>query len=273
MAEKTAAENSQLKKERFEFVLTINGFIVCQRYFHINRFKDASLGSNELRSTIYECVKLIKDDLKAKSNIYAWYTEPQHFNDEAQMRKWEARPTFRLEVPSFAVLDNTGETFVWNGSKMEPYGKPVTKSEDDAPCVLKFAFLDSGNEVSSYSWDGKVYPKFVRTNIDLSNSSNRYSGDNVYAPMEEFLIDRFIASQGNIIPQIIRKICNICSTMEPDEYTYNLVIENVAVVGGEYATVSADYGYPASSFGTYRDTVRRLEKKYRKKTEAYYKKA
>lgn len=273
MAEKTAAENSQLKKERFEFVLTINGFIVCQRYFHISRFKEASLGSNELRNTIYECVDIIKSDLKAKSNIYLWYTEPQHFSNEAQMRKWEARPTFRLEVPSFAVLDDTGETFVWGGSKMEPYGKPVTKSEDDAPCVLKFAFLDNGNEISSYSWDGKVYPKFVRTNIDLSNSSNRYSGDNIYAPMEEFLIDRFIASQENIIPKIIRKICNICSTLEPNEYTYNLVIEEDIQNGKDVKTLITDYGYPASSSSAYREIIRRLEKKYRKKTEAYYRKA
>jgi hypothetical protein len=269
MAEKTAAENSQLKKERFEFVFTINGFIVCQRYFHINRFKEACLGSNELRKTVYDCAKLIKDDLKAKSNIYCWYTEPQHFKDEAQMRKWEARPTFRLDVPSFAVLDSNGDTYVWNGNKMEPYGKSIVKVEDDAPCVLKFAFLDNGEEISSYSWDGKVYPKFVRTNIDLSNTTNRYAGDNVHAPMEEFLMERFIASQKNIIPQIIRNLCYICSSMDPEDYTYNLVIEKNIQRDNGVVKLTTNYGYSASSSEDYRESVRRLEKKFRKKTEAY----
>ena len=263
MAEKTAAENSQLKKERFEFVFTINGNIVCQRYFHINRFKEASLGSNELRNTVYDCAKLIKNDLKAKSNIYCWYAEPQHFKNEAQMHKWEARPTFRLKVPTFVVLDDSGETYVWNGNEMEAYGKAFAKVEDDAPCILKFAFLDNGEEISSYSWDAKVYPKFVRTNIDLSNSSNRYANDAIHAPMEEFLMERFIASQENLIPTIIRTLCCACSFSDAQDYSYELTINTGA-------DTYAEYGYPASFVGSYRNMVRQLERTNREKTKKYF---
>lgn len=265
MAEKTAAENSQLKKERFEFVLTINGYIICQRYFHINRFKEASIGSNELRATVQDCVKLIKEDLNAKSRIYLWYTEPQHFNNEAQLVKWLKNPTFRLESPSFIVLDDTNESYVWNGTKVERYDKPViTKNDDDAPCVLKFAFLDNGEEISSYAWDAKVYPKFVRTNIDLSNSSNRYANDAVHAPMEEFLMERFIASQENLIPVIIRNLCRVCSSNESQDYTYEL---DLATGADTYA----NYGYSASSIGAYRGMIKQMERENRKKTDKYLK--
>lgn len=264
MAEKTAAENSQLKKERFEFVLTTNGFIICQRYFHINRFKQESIGSNELRAAVQDCVKIIQDDLAAKSRIYSWYTEPQHFKDNEQFVKWLKKPTFRLESPSFILIDDTNESFVWSGTHAERYDKPVmAKNDDDAPCVLKFTFLDNGEEISSYSWDAKVYPKFVRTNIDLSNSSNRYANDAIHAPMEEFLMERFIASQENLIPTIIRTLCCACSFSDAQDYSYELTINTGA---GTYA----EYGYPASFVGSYRNMVRQLERTNREKTKKYF---
>ena len=65
--EKTVNElQSAAKKERFEFVLTINGNIVCQRYFRINGFENDSLRSMELVEGIDKCVPLIDRDLKAK---------------------------------------------------------------------------------------------------------------------------------------------------------------------------------------------------------------
>ena len=43
MTEKTIQEvNSEQMKERFQFKLTINDNIVCQRYFRINGFKSES---------------------------------------------------------------------------------------------------------------------------------------------------------------------------------------------------------------------------------------
>lgn len=274
MSEKTAAENSLLKKERFEFIFTANGKIICQRYFHINRFKEVSLGSNELRSAVYECVNLIKKDLKAKSNIYTRYKECQHFNNEAQMRKWEANPTFRLDAFSYIVLDDTGETFLWDGTKIEAYGKPIANTEDDTPCILKFAFCDYGEEIVSYSWDGRDYPKFVRTNIDLSNSKNRYANDDVnHSSSDRFYIDQFIAARPNIIPQIIRKLCYICSSLDTNDYTYNLVINKDKLENGKPVSIETNYGYPSSAMRTYWDPIKRLEKKYRKRTDSYYGKA
>ena len=64
MTEKTTNENSLLKKEQFEFILTINGNIICQRYFRINGFKREAYRSVELVEAIDKCVDLINADLK-----------------------------------------------------------------------------------------------------------------------------------------------------------------------------------------------------------------
>ena len=87
MTEKTIQEvNSEQMKERFQFKLTINDNIVCQRYFRINGFKSESKNSYELRECMYKCVERIKEDLKYKSNIYNWLTAPRIFDTVEQLR-------------------------------------------------------------------------------------------------------------------------------------------------------------------------------------------
>jgi len=264
MVEKTNFENSQAKKERFEFVLTVNGNIICQRYFRINNFKERSLGSLQLTDAVEDCVSVINKDLKEKSNIYLWYTAPQMFANRAEMDRWAANPTFKLDNPAFVVLNDTEEVFVWDGVKMSPYEKSFNTSDyvtngkraEEPACIFKFAFLDEGREVRSISWDGSVYPKFVRSNIDLSNSKNKYKADGVYAPMEEFLMDKFIASMEDVIPVIVKKICSACSKNDISRY------ERYENIGG--------LKYDMNIQGQIREYYRKYEADYRKKTEAYF---
>lgn len=203
--------------ERFEFVLTINGNIVCQRYFRINNFQEKALGSVYLATALQECQAAIDNDLKEKSKIYLELTAPQVFNNREEMAKWVANPTFSLDVPSYAVLRDEDAVFVWNGNEMVPYTKPFNRSDyvgerNDAPCVLKLAFLDNGVEVRSISWDGNVYPRFVRTNIDLSNSKNKYEVDgNPIDPYAAFIISHFNKNRSDLIPVIMRKISFACN--------------------------------------------------------------
>ena len=60
-------------KERFEFLLYINGKIVCQRYFNIPNFNENSLKSLELKELAEDCIWLIEDDLKEKSKESLWF--------------------------------------------------------------------------------------------------------------------------------------------------------------------------------------------------------
>lgn len=205
------------EKERFEFVLTINGNLVCRRFFTINNFQEKSLGSVHLTDAVHECYEAIDRDLKEKTDIYNWLTAPQVFQNKEEMEAWVAKKhTYTMDVPTFAILRDSEEVFVWNGEEMEPYGKPINRfdyvaNEDEAPCILKFAFLDNGEEVRSISWDGNRYPRFVRSNIDLSNSRNKYKGEGVYAPYEALIIDEFNENRGDLISFIKRRLSYACS--------------------------------------------------------------
>lgn len=258
MEKNTFVENNS-KKERFEFIFSVNGNIICQRYFWINNFREKSIGSTRLIDAIEECKGLIDADLKSKTNIYLSYTAPQVFTNHEEMDAWLAKNGKNLEHPSFIVLRDTDETFSWDGETVKPYGKQFNRADyietPSTPSVFKFAFLDNGREVHSISWDGNVYPKFVRMNIDLSNSHNKYEADGIYAPMEAFLMNIFINTKSDLIPALVKKIYTACS--EDGEY------ENTLDWGGKK--------YPLSIYKANRDYVRSVEASCRKKTEKYFK--
>lgn len=264
MTEKTVqAENQLTKKERFEFVFTINGNIICQRYFRINGFKQKSLNSFELTESINFCADLIKKDLKEKSNIFIWYTSPKVFDNKDEMDNWVECGVHNLEVPSYIILRDSDDTYVWNGESAEKYEGYFNKSdylgnaETDTPCILKLAFLDNGKEVISTAWNGNIYPRFVRTNIDLSNSKNKYEGGNIFAPFESSLIKLMTKGQHDLIPQIVKEICLCCSHEDDKDYT------NIVKYG--------EKTYNFNTYGSWLHYVNTLEPKLKKKTESYLK--
>ena len=274
MTEKTINElQSAAKKERFEFVLTINGNIVCQRYFRINGFNNDSLRSIELVETIDKCVSLIDRDLKAKSQIYHECAAPQVFETLDAMKRWVENPRtrkFSIKVPSFVVTRDSDDTFVWSGVEMEKYDKYFNKADflqpSDGECVLKFAFIDNGREVCSKIWDGTIYPRFIRTNIDLSNSRNKYEGGDVFLPFESGLIKLFNESQEDLIPIIVKEICNCCSSK--DDYTtsdvYNTVVDGKIVGSKNYK-----FDIWKQNFKFFKN----LERAYKQKTDEYFHRA
>lgn len=226
MAEKNRAEN-EARKERFEFILAINGNVICQRYFRINGFNECSVQSTAFLETFRNCVKLIQDDLQAKSRMYLWNTAPQVFDTEADMK--QRINGLNLSPHSFIVCRDTENVYTWDGEQTTPYNEYFNKADyikttkentENSTYTLKFSFLDNGREVVSEIWDGEQYPRFVRTNIDLSNSKNKYKSDDFFIPFESILIDIFNKSQIDIIPVIVREICSVCSYADRKKYSY-----------------------------------------------------
>lgn len=260
MAEKNnQTENQQIKKERFEFIFTVNGNIICQRYFRINGFKARSLGSEELTDAFNRCVNLIQNDLTQKSKIFLWYTAPQVFENKEEMENsiWK----FKLGTPNYIVLRDSDETYVWNGREVELYNGYFNKSDyvggitNDVPCVLKLAFLDNGREVISKCWDGNVYPRFVRTNIDLSNSKNKYETGPNFAPFEAALVKIMTEGQSDLIPQIVKELCVCCSYEDDRDYTTKVTY--------------GDKVYSLNLRDDWNKYVSAMEQRLRKKTEKY----
>ena len=264
MTEKTTNENSLLKKEQFEFILTINGNIICQRYFRINGFKREAYSSIELVEAIDNCVDLINADLKAKTEIYLLNTAPKVFKDKDEMNAWaEKHRGERFVRPVYVVLSNADGTYVWDGEEMTPYEKNFNKvdyvqdAENEQEYTLKFAFCDNGREVCSKCWDANVYPRFIRSNIDISNSKNKYNVEGVFMSVERFIINEFIESQPDLIPILVKELCSVCSYDDVSNYT-----------------TYADYGDTTYDFSIRRMNskyIKNLENKYRKKTSEYFK--
>lgn len=267
MVENKNLEENQIRVERFEFVLTVNDNIVCQRYFRIGGFRERSLGSLQLTEAVEKCVDIINEDLVEKSDIFNWYMAPQVFQNKEEMDTWVAnhreKGDYNLEVPSFAVLRDTKEIFNWNGSEFLPWGAKFDTSDFDGtdpeqPCILKFSFLENKNEVRSVSWDiSNICPRFVRSNIDLSNSKNKYEVDGVTkAPIESFLIKRYMKSRTSIIPKILNALSTACSYDDASEY--------VSYV---------DYGgrkYDLDIAGAEAKYIKKVEAQYRQKTAEYF---
>ena len=251
-----------IKKERFEFKLTVNDNIICQRYFRINGFRRESYGSMELIYAIDKCVELINNDLRDKTIMFYNYTAPMVFKTVIEMEDWCKRPSSRTENPVFMLCKETDTVKVFNNGVINDYNKPFNKMDylndktTDNPCVLKFSMLDFGREVCSKIWDGNVYPRFIRSNIDLSNSRNKYKFSDVFAPMECFMIDRFNETHTDLIPQLVRELCNACSLDEEENYTTTMSFGSRTY---NLDTNRADWKY-----------IKSLELKYKKKTDKYF---
>lgn len=263
--EKTVVNESMSasKKERFEFKLTVNGNIICQRYFRINNFNKFAYGSTEIVSAIDKCVDMINNDLKSKTQVFYEMTAPQVLDSVDDLESWVKGHEYYLEEPMYFVFRNSDDVYVYKDKELKPYTGIFNKidyvnNEDDViKADFKFAFLDNGVEIVSKGWDGLVYPKFIRTNVDLSNSKNRYKQDNVFAPIEYFMTSYFIKNYNDLIPVIVKELCEVCSYEHDNDYTTSVIY--------------GDTNYELVYGKRIRKYIKDWENAVRKKTAEYFK--
>lgn len=91
--------NENTKQERFEFVLRINGNIICQRYFEVKGFNDKVLDSIELKESVDDVVKMIGDRLRKNSRRYLW-----KFHNPLEIQNPE-------DIPEDGIWDNGVDVF------------------------------------------------------------------------------------------------------------------------------------------------------------------
>ena len=263
-------QNSQIRKERFEFKLTVNDNIICQRYFKINNFKESSLNSLELKDAIDFCVSLIDNDLKSKSRVYLWYTAPCIFNDEHEMREWFSNEynTKGVRFGECIYLRNSDTEYWWDGEKINPYedklndGELTSASNDENPSIFKFTFLDSGKEVYSKVWDGACYPKFVRNGVDLSNKKGKFEGEDLSRLyFESILLYHMVNYKSDLVPIMIKEICDVC-TCSDKWYTTSETYRS----DNNGPTIT----YNFSNQNSWNNYVNEMAKFYKAKTDKYF---
>lgn len=258
----------EIRKERFEFELTVNGNIIIRRYFKINSFNERSIYSTELADTVRNCAELIDNNLKAKTEIYIRHMTPLIFGSEDEMRAWFKNERNLIDVRYGAwatVRGKGGHDYVWLGGdrfKDEgprvDYNEFVDKPEENQPVTFRFSVIDNGYDfirhpagrvIGSAIWDGSGYPKFIRNGVDISNGWMR--GKNKYEDMDISKLSHEMSlyywcnkDQPDLVPVIIREICEACS--EPDRTLYTTKMEygdTVYVNTPDYPGPKPEYPY------------------------------
>lgn len=115
--------------QKFEFLLKINGNIICQRYFSIKGYNYKSLRSLELKECSYDIVDMIQLNLKDKAEDYLW----KYYN--------------RYEVQKPEDIQT----------------KNVFEKEDVFDLVIKV----DGRERSITRFSGNFFPPKVRYSVDI----------------------------------------------------------------------------------------------------------
>lgn len=215
-------------KERFEFVLTTGGNIICQRYFKINSFNPTSLKSYELTSALRKCANVIERDLKDKAQVYLEIYAPRVFSSEEEMTNYFANPEHCRCMrygEGIVVKGNDKTDYFWGdngptaiGSKFDD-GELTTSTADANKTSYKLAFKVDGREVSSIIWDGN-YPKFMRDKIDLSNKRFRFENDDKNRlSLEQYTLYKMVEGKNDLVYGIIKAICAACSIQDNSKYT------------------------------------------------------
>ena len=184
--------------ERFQFVLSVNDNIVCQRYFKILGFNPECIGSLELKECMDECVTLIKRDLESKSRTYLWYT---------------------VDSPvKLCGFENPEETEYLTYEGIEPY---VPEQLNPYDVSFKFTFLIDDEKIYEYLWDGTQYPKFIRNTVDLQNSNTLYKdSDQSSLNFSQSLSKRLTYGKPDYTYVIIKNIIHT-ATRRNSDYTHS----------------------------------------------------
>lgn len=273
-------QTPQIRVERFEFLLTVNDNIICQRYFKINDFNEYALGSLELKDALDYCVSLIDNDLKSKSRVYIHHMAPNIFNSKEEMYEWAKHPNHTYNVrfgESFFVKGDEQE--YWWDSENQVVKESQTKTNDGEfinpinetdPVVFKFTFLDNGREVYSKTWDGTCYPKFVRNSVDLSNKKGKVEESEVTRlNFDNSLLYHMVCDKSDLVSIIIKEICDVCSEQNKEWFTTSEIYDTTETIKNEDGTVTYKKVGPQKRYSY---SLKAMNKKYYDGWDKYTKK-
>lgn len=194
--------NNSQYKERFQFLLSVNDNIICQRYFKVNGFNEHSLESYELKETIDEIVDEIKNDLVSKSRVLLWYTSKSPV---------KLRGFIDGEKEEFLeYTEDTPPTVYDDNERLVPY-----------EVTFKFSFIVDNHVLYERIWDGTDYPKFVRNSVDITNSDARYRDKDVsLMPFNIAILRHLTVDREDLVYKSINKLCAVLSNTFVNKYGY-----------------------------------------------------
>lgn len=242
----TRPENEAFK-ERYQFLLEVNDFTICQRYFKVNDFIKGSIQTVEFTNTMENIVSMLKSDLERKSRIYQWYTA------NLPLKLTGFKPDFVGE-PEYIYSENetTNETYD-DVEELKPYD-----------VTFKLTFLIDEKPVYTRIWDGTVYPKYVRNSVDLLNYCPNYT-DVLSLNFKQMLKYKMSVGEPDLTYKMIKMVYDTISG-KPEEKTFTTITNYKNVENG---VVKNEVNYKTITYNKeYIDGWREYTKK---KTADYFK--
>ena len=141
-------------KEKYQFLLTVNDNVICQRYFKVNDYIPGSMNTLEFMEAMRYITSMIKNELVRKSRIYEWCTANLPLKMTG-FRQGEEETFFEVPEQKDNKFDDSEE--------LKPYDVTFT-----------FSFMVDEKPVYEEIWDGTQYPKYVRNSVDLSNYTPKF---------------------------------------------------------------------------------------------------
>lgn len=157
----------KIEKQRFEFLLLINGNIICQRYFDIRNYNEDSKNSMELKELIdkiagtnntdFGMLGIIPKYLQDKSREYLWgYYKPyspQTLDDINRKDIYDKKDDFGFQIRVDGVV--IGET-LFSGNVFPPKVRYQVNIKDIIPEIIaeirqnlsKKSYTDTYGEIS-----------------------------------------------------------------------------------------------------------------------------
>jgi hypothetical protein len=117
--------------KKFEFVLYINGNIICQRYFSLKNFNKHVIKSMDLKECVNDCVDMIKEDMKEKSIDYLYRAYNPHVKQTQE--------------------------------ELDSNRQDIYEKED----IFDFEIKVDDKSVIKERFTGNIYPQRVRYSVDI----------------------------------------------------------------------------------------------------------
>lgn len=226
LTEKPKMVDNEAYRERFQFLLSVNDNIICQRYFKIYGFNNEAVGSLEFKEAMDDIVRTIQSELVSKSRIFMWYTRNYPLKLTGFVNDLEKRTeddVIRLTYPYYngetTLSDGTvvnKSYFTYDDSTEDSYSD--NEKLNDWEVTFKFQVKIDDHTVYEQIWDGTVYPKYVRNGVDLTNSDASYRDKDPSSLHFGLAIIRHMTyGRSDLVYNIIKRIIDATSYNEEDE--------------------------------------------------------
>ena len=221
--------SNEAYRERFQFLLWINENIICQRFFKINGYNNKSVGSLEFKETMDNVTKMIQDDLNSKSRVFMWYTTDEPLKMTGFVGNIEERNPSDVVLLTSKKFDGNIELSDGKVIKKTYFYYPENvennyidnDSVEDWDVTFKFQMIVDDKPVYERIWDGKVYPKYVRNGVDLTNSDAAFRDREPSSLHFNSAIVRYMTlGKTDLVYHIIKQICEVMSYKFEDSNKY-----------------------------------------------------